>query len=113
MDAYEQIRIIGKGSFGVVTQIVRKADRKVRAEATRGGQGGGQRAYVRARERERHLTLTRPHALVSGSWGLNGLTCLSRLCVCVYLLVDGVYPSVVRDWVERRCSCGKRSTTEP
>ncbi|RLN59537.1 hypothetical protein BBJ28_00021040 [Nothophytophthora sp. Chile5] len=29
MDAYEQVRIIGKGSFGVVTQIVRKADRKV------------------------------------------------------------------------------------
>ncbi|CAI5709285.1 unnamed protein product [Hyaloperonospora brassicae] len=29
MDAYEQIRIIGKGSFGVVTQIVRKADRKM------------------------------------------------------------------------------------
>ncbi|KAG7387523.1 hypothetical protein PHYPSEUDO_014045 [Phytophthora pseudosyringae] len=28
MDAYEQVRIIGKGSFGVVTQIVRKADRK-------------------------------------------------------------------------------------
>ena len=30
MDAYEQVRIIGKGSFGVVTQIVRKSDRKVR-----------------------------------------------------------------------------------
>ncbi|KAI9989300.1 hypothetical protein PInf_019492 [Phytophthora infestans] len=29
MDAYEQVRIIGKGSFGVVTQIVRKADRKM------------------------------------------------------------------------------------
>ena len=39
MDAYEQIRIIGKGSFGVVTQIVRKADRKVRADATLRGRG--------------------------------------------------------------------------
>ncbi|KAF4321704.1 hypothetical protein BBO99_00001684 [Phytophthora kernoviae] len=29
MDAYEQVRIIGKGSFGVVTQIVRKTDRKM------------------------------------------------------------------------------------
>ncbi|KAE9047390.1 Serine/threonine-protein kinase [Phytophthora rubi] len=29
MDAYEQVRIIGKGSFGVVTQIVRKSDRKM------------------------------------------------------------------------------------
>lgn len=31
MDAYEQVKVIGKGSFGVVTQIVRKADGKVRA----------------------------------------------------------------------------------
>jgi hypothetical protein len=36
MDAYEQVRIIGKGSFGVVTQIVRKADRKVSSTWTRG-----------------------------------------------------------------------------
>ncbi|KAF1328420.1 Nek protein kinase, partial [Globisporangium splendens] len=28
MDAYEQVKVIGKGSFGVVTQIVRKADGK-------------------------------------------------------------------------------------
>lgn len=31
MDAYEQVKVIGKGSFGVVTQIVRKADGKVRS----------------------------------------------------------------------------------
>lgn len=30
MDAYEQVKVIGKGSFGVVTQIVRKSDGKVR-----------------------------------------------------------------------------------
>ncbi|KAL0592493.1 hypothetical protein ABG067_000057 [Albugo candida] len=28
MEAYEQVRVIGKGSFGVVTQIVRKSDGK-------------------------------------------------------------------------------------
>ncbi|TYZ68461.1 hypothetical protein PybrP1_004320 [[Pythium] brassicae (nom. inval.)] len=28
MDAYDQVKVIGKGSFGVVTQIVRKADGK-------------------------------------------------------------------------------------
>lgn len=33
MDAYEQVKIIGKGSFGVVTQIVRKADGKVRSRS--------------------------------------------------------------------------------
>ncbi|CCI49227.1 hypothetical protein ABG067_004472 [Albugo candida] len=29
MEAYEQVRVIGKGSFGVVTEIIRKSDGKV------------------------------------------------------------------------------------